>query len=132
MKYLVDTDICIYIINERPKRVLERFKAETPGDVAVSSVTVGELAFGVAKTKSQRNREALQAFLFPMEIVPFDAGVAMVYGEVRAELEVNGHPIGPLDTMIAAHARALGLILVTNNIREFSRVPSLVVENWAL
>jgi tRNA(fMet)-specific endonuclease VapC len=132
MKYLVDTDICIYVINERPKRVLERFIAEVPGDVAISSVTVGELAFGVAKTKSQRNREALQAFLLPMEFVPFDAGAAMVYGEVRAELEGNGHPIGPLDTMIAAHARALGLILVTNNSREFSRVPRLTVENWAL
>ena len=132
MKYLVDTDICIYVINDRPKRVLERFIAEVPGDVAISSVTVGELAFGVAKTKSQRNREALQAFLLPMEIVPFDAGAAMVYGEVRAELEGNGHPISPLDTMIAAHARALGLILVTNNGREFSRVPRLTVENWAL
>ena len=132
MKYLVDTDICIYVINERPKRVLERFIAEVPGDVAISSVTVGELAFGVAKTKSQRNREALQAFLLPMEIVPFDAGAAMVYREVRAELEGNGHPIGPLDTMIAAHARALGLILVTNNSREFARVPRLTVENWAL
>jgi tRNA(fMet)-specific endonuclease VapC len=132
MKYLVDTDICIYMINERPKRVLERFKAEAPGDVAVSSVTVGELAFGVAKTKSQRNREALQVFLLPMEIMPFDAEAAIVYGDVRAELEGNGHPIGPLNTVIAAHARALGLILVTNNTREFSRVPDLVVENWAL
>ena len=120
------------MINERPKRVLERFKAEAPGDVAVSSVTVGELAFGVAKTKSQRNREALQVFLLPMEIMPFDAEAAIVYGDVRAELEGNGHPIGPLNTVIAAHARALGLTLVTNNTREFSRVPDLVVENWAL
>ena len=131
MKYLVDTDICIYVINERPRKVIERFQQAPVGDVAVSSITVAELAFGVAKTGSQRNRDALQAFLLPLEIVTFDLEAALTYGDVRAELEAKGKPIGPLDTMIAAHARALGLTLVTNNVREFKRVRGLTVENWA-
>lgn len=131
MKYLVDTDICIYVINERPRKVLERFVRTEVGAIAVSSVTVGELAYGVGKSGSKRNREALEAFLLPLEVVPFDFAAALAYGEVRANLESKGRPIGPLDTMIAAHAMTLGLTLVTNNLREFKRVPGLVVENWA-
>ena len=121
MKYLVDTDICIYVINQRPRKVIERFQ----------QAVVAELAFEVAKTGSQRNRDALQAFLLPLEIVTFDLEAALTYGDVRAELEAKGKPLGPLDTMIAAHARALGLTLVTNNVREFKRVRGLAVENWA-
>jgi tRNA(fMet)-specific endonuclease VapC len=131
VKYLVDTDICIYVINQRPRKVIERFQQAVVGDVAVSSVTVAELAFEVAKTGSQRNRDALQAFLLPLEIVTFDLEAALTYGDVRAELEAKGKPLGPLDTMIAAHARTLGLTLVTNNVREFKRVRGLAVENWA-
>jgi tRNA(fMet)-specific endonuclease VapC len=131
MKYLLDTDICIYLINERPRRVLARFRRHAVGDIGVSTVTVSELAWGVAKTGSARNRAALDAFLLPIEIAAYDLAAALRYGEVRAALAKRGRPIGPLDTMIAAHALSLGATLVTNNLREFGRVPDLAVENWA-
>lgn len=131
MKYLLDTNICIYLINKRPRGVLARFRRHAVGDIGVSTVTVSELAWGVAKTGSARNRTALDAFLMPLEIAAYDLAAAMRYGEVRAELAKRGRPIGPLDTMIAAHALSLVATLVTNNLREFSRVPNLSVENWA-
>lgn len=131
MKYLLDTDICIYIINERPKRVRERFRRLAANDVGVSSVTVAELAFGVAKSGSVRNRAALQAFLVPLDVVSFDLSAALTYGDLRADLERRGEPIGPLDLQIAAHALSLNAILVTNNEREFRKVTGLNVENWA-
>ena len=130
MKYLLDTDICIYLINERPRRVLARFRRHAVGDIGVSAVTVSELAWGVAKTGSARNRAALDAFLLPIEVAAYDLAAAMRYGEVRAELAKRGRPIGPLDTMIVAHALSLGATLVTNNLREFGRVPDMAVENW--
>ena len=130
MKYLLDTDICIYLINERPRKVLARFRRHAVGDIGVSTVTVSELAWGVAKTGSARNRAALDAFLLPIEIAAYDLAAALRYGEVRAELARRGRPIGPLDTMIAAHALSLGATLVTNNPREFRRVPDMAVENW--
>ena len=130
MKYLLDTDICIYLINERPRRVLARFRRHAVGDIGVSTVTVSELAWGVAKTGSARNRAALDAFLLPIEIAAYDLAAALRYGEVRAELAKRGRPIGPLDTMIAAHALSLGATLVSNNLREFERVPDMAVENW--
>jgi len=98
--------------------------------VAVSSITGAELAFGVAKSGSQRNREALEKFLAPLEVLPFDVAAMHTYGPLRAELQRRGQPIGSLDTLIAAHALALGATLVTNNLEEFSRVPGLVCENW--
>jgi len=131
MKFLLDTDTCIYLINERPRRVIARFRRHEIGDVGVSTVTVSELAWGVAKTGSARNRAALDAFLLPLEIAPYDLAAAMRYGEVRADLAARGKPIGPLDTMIAAHALSLGVTLVSNNLREFGRVRELAVENWA-
>jgi tRNA(fMet)-specific endonuclease VapC len=131
MKYLLDTDTCIYLINERSRRVLARFRRHVVGDIGVSTVTVSELAWGVAKTGSARNRAALEAFLLPLEIAPYDLPAAMQYGDVRADLARRGVPIGPLDTMIAAHALSLGATLVTNNVREFARVRHLRVENWA-
>ena len=130
MKYLLDTNICIYIINERPKRVRERFRRLAANEVGVSSVAVAELAFGVAKSGSVRNRAALQAFLVPLEVASFDLGAALTYGDMRAELERRGQPIGPLDLQIAAHALSLNAILVTNNEREFRKVAGLTVENW--
>lgn len=130
MRYLLDTDICIYLINERPRKVLARFRRHAVGDIGVSTVTVSELAWGVAKTGSARNRAALDAFLLPIEIAAYDLAAALRYGEVRAELTRLGRPIGPLDAMIAAHALSLGVTLVTNNLREFGRVPNLAVENW--
>ena len=130
MKYLLDTDTCIYLINERPRSVIARFRRHAVGDIGVSTVTVSELAWGVAKTGSARNRAALEAFLLPLEIAPYDLPSALRYGEVRADLARRGRPIGPLDTMIASHALSLGAALVTNNEREFGRVPGLRVENW--
>ena len=131
MKYLLDTDTCIYLINERPRTVLARFRRHAVGDIGVSAVTALELAWGVAKTSSERNRAALEAFLLPLEIAPYDLPAALRYGEVRADLERRGRPIGPLDTMIAAHAISLGVTLVSNNLREFGRVRDLTVESWA-
>jgi tRNA(fMet)-specific endonuclease VapC len=131
VKYLLDTNICIYIINERPKRVRERFRSLAASEVGISSVTDAELAFGVAKSGSIRNRTALQAFLVPLDVVSFDLAAALAYGDMRADLERRGQPIGPLDLQIAAHALSLNAILVTNNEREFRKVAGVTVENWA-
>ena len=130
MKYLLDTNICIYLINERPKKVLAHFKRHALGDIGISSITASELAFGVAKSGSLKNRIALEAFLLPLQIVEYDAGAAMVYGDIRAALEKQGKTIGPLDMLIAAHALSRQLVLVTNNEKEFRRVDQLKVENW--
>lgn len=128
---LLDTNICIYIINKKPPSVLERFKSYSAGEIGVSSVVASELAFGVEKTGSERNKQALNLFLAPMTIAPFDAACVWVYASLRAQLERLGQPIGSLDTMIAAQALALDLVLVTNNQKEFSRVPGLKLKNWA-
>ena len=113
------------------KSHLERFKEFGTGEIGISSIVAAELAFGVQKTGSIRNKEALNLFLAPLSIVPFDAGCVWAYGTLRAQLERLGQPIGALDTMIAAQALALDLPLVTNNQKEFSRVPGLKLENWA-
>lgn len=128
---LLDTNICIYLINNRPAGVLARFRAHRAGEIGVSSVVAAELAFGVAKSGSARNRGALDMFLAPLDILPFDERCVWTYADLRAELERRGQPIGSLDTMIAAHALALDATLVTNNMREFSRVAGLRLENWA-
>lgn len=131
MKYLLDTNICIYLINQRPAHVRPRFEAQAIGDIGVSVITACELAYGVEKSASARNRNALEAFLLPLEIAAFDDSAMWQYAALRAGLERRGTPIGALDTQIAAHALALGCTLVTNNIREFSRIPGLRIENWA-
>lgn len=131
MRYLLDTDICIYAIKNRPAQVIARLRAHETDGLGISSISVGELFFGAAKSGSVRNLEALRHFLEPLEIADFDAAAAEVYGDVRLALERAGTPIGPLDTQIAAHALAMGVVLVTNNTREFERVSGLVVENWA-
>lgn len=128
--YLLDTNICIYIINRRPPKVFERFAGLTFGQVAISSITGAELQFGVAKSGSSRNLQALEKFLAPLDIHPFDDAAMRRYGPLHSDLERLGRPIGALDTLIAAHALALGATLVTNNIREFERVPELTLENW--
>ena len=127
---LLDTNICIYIINAKPPGVLAHFERYRLGDVGVSSVVASELAYGVAKSRSVRNRQALEMFLAPLEVLPFDEGAVWVYGDLRAELVRDGRSIGALDTMIAAHALSLDATLVTNNFREFSSVPRLNLENW--
>ncbi|MCI0654700.1 MAG: type II toxin-antitoxin system VapC family toxin [Methylococcaceae bacterium] len=130
MKFLLDTNICIYVINARPAHVLARFRCEAIADIGISAITAAELAYGVAKSGSARNRLALEKFFAPLEIVPFGSDAWRHYGDIRAELERRGQPIGSLDTLIAAHALALGTILVTNDQSEFLRVPKLRVENW--
>jgi tRNA(fMet)-specific endonuclease VapC len=131
MRYLLDTNICIYVINARPALVLERFRQEPVGQIGVSSVSAAELAYGVNKGGSSRNEEALRLFLAPLTIVPFDEDVIWTYGKIRTDLEKRGMPIGAMDTMIAAHALSMNLTLVTNNVREFERVQGLRLENWA-
>ena len=127
---LLDTNICIYIINAKPPAVLERFRQYRMGDIGLCSVVAAELAFGVAKSDSARNRQALEMFLAPLIILPFDTAAVWVYGDLRANLERRGTPIGSLDTMIAAHALSQQALLISNNTREFSKVPDLLLDNW--
>lgn len=132
MKYLLDTNICIYIINEKPKKVLRKFERYPVHEFAISSITHAELQCGVAKSKHKnKNQEALDEFLLPLTILPFH-GKRLVesYGEIRAFLESQGKTIGPLDTLIAAHALSLDLTIISNNIFEFSSIPNLKCENW--
>ena len=128
---LLDTNICIYVINARPTQVLARFKQHRLGDIGVSSVVAAELAFGVAKSGSVRNRQALEMFLAPLVMLPFDDAAVWVYSTLRAELERRGTPIGALDTLIAAHALSQQAQLVTHNTREFAQVPGLQLVDWA-
>lgn len=127
---LLDTNICIHIINAKPAAVLQRFRDFRLGDIGLCSVVAAELAYGVAKSGSVRNRRALDLFLAPLTILPFDEAALWAYGELRAELERRGTPIGALDTLIAAHALSLQATLVTNNLSEFLRVPGLQLDNW--
>ena len=131
MDYLLDTNICIYIIKKKPAEVFEKIKNLAIGDVGISSITLAELQYGIEKSSnSLRNREALEKFLTPVEVVNYGYEATIEYGIIRAELEKKGIPIGPLDTLIASHAKSLDVILVTNNVREFERIPGLKIENW--
>lgn len=131
MKYILDMNICIYIIKKHPIHVLNRLQKEDISDICLSSITLAELEYGVQKSERiAQNSLALAEFLSPIEIVPFDENAAMEFGKIRAVLERKGRLIGEYDLMIAAHAIALDLILVTNNSREFKRVSDLKIENW--
>ena len=133
MRYMLDTNTVVYVLNARPRHqaVIERFRLESPRDMVVSSITLAELRYGIEKSERRdANRPALRRVLSALNVVPFDERAADRYGAARARLEADGTPIGPLDTLIAAHALCLGLILVTNNTREFSRVDGLRMENW--
>lgn len=130
MKYLLDTNICIYIINNKPPHVFEKFKEFQLGQLWISSITASELAFGVEKSGSQRNKQALNKFLAPLEVLSYDEQAIWYYAQLRHQLQSTGQPIGSLDMLIAAHALALKATLVTNNIKEFQRVKGLIVENW--
>ncbi|MEM6449194.1 MAG: type II toxin-antitoxin system VapC family toxin [Cyanobacteria bacterium P01_D01_bin.105] len=132
MIYLLDTNICIYIMRQKPRQVLERFRDLEPSDVGISSIAVAELEYGAYKSQQpERNRSALKQFLIPLEIVSFDGQATQVYGKLRSQLEQQGQVIGSLDMLIAAQALSLELTLVTNNTREFSRIAGLALENWA-
>ena len=128
---MLDTNICIYCIKNKPETVLRHLKEHNPEDICVSSVTYAELLYGVEKSLAvDRNRFALTMLLANIEILDFDMNAARSYGEIRAALEKNGTPIGAMDMMIAAHAKSLGYTVVTNNIKEFSRVGNLKLDNW--
>jgi tRNA(fMet)-specific endonuclease VapC len=131
MKVVLDTDTCIHLIRGRALETLRRLKRYTPGDVAISSITLAELAFGVSKSlNASKNEPALAEFTAPLQILPFDDAAARVYGNIRARLEKGGVVIGSLDMLIGAHALSLGLTLVTHNTREFSRIAGLRVVDW--
>jgi tRNA(fMet)-specific endonuclease VapC len=131
MRYLLDTNMCIYIIRKKPSQVLERFKTFRITEIGISTITLSELEYGVAKSSQpDQNREALIEFLTPLEILPFDEGAARFYGEIRAHLEKKGKPIGAMDLLIASHAISLSVPLVTNDIRGFKGIPGLQLENW--
>ena len=131
MKYLLDTDTCSYISSGKPPAVRERFELLARGELGMSSVTYGELAFGCFKHKNPAKYLAILEQLSGLvPVLPLDQGTATHYGDIRAFLQTKGTPIGPNDLWIAAHARSAGLTLVTNNVREFRRVPKLKVENW--
>jgi tRNA(fMet)-specific endonuclease VapC len=132
VKYLLDTNICIYIINEKLPALLRRMQRFTPGELGISAVTVAELEYGLHKSsRPDRNRIALASFLLPFEIVDFDQAAASEYGEIRAWQTRQGKAVGALDLLIAAQARSRGLVLVTNNEKEFALIQGLLIENWA-
>ena len=131
MEYMLDTNICIYIIKRKPVNVLDKFKSLSIGTIGISAITLAELQFGVMKSSDpKKNQDALDKFLTPLEILDFDYHATIHYGQIRAGLEKQGTPIGPLDTLIASHAMSLDLILVTNNMKEFERILDLKIENW--
>ncbi len=131
MKFLIDTNICIYLMNQRPLSVIQKFKKFTLGEIGVSSITVSELQYGITKSQhSKKNQERLDKFLIPFDILVYDEAAARVYGDIRTQLEKEGQVIGPLDMLIAAHALSLNLIIVTNNDKECSRIKNLKIENW--
>ncbi|MDY3086942.1 MAG: type II toxin-antitoxin system VapC family toxin [Blautia sp.] len=131
MKYMLDTNICIYAIKNKPPEVIRNFLRHDPDDMCISSITYGELMHGVEKSQAvEKNRIAMSLFLSPITILGFDSYAAEEYGKIRADLERKGTPIGPLDMLIAGHAKSEGLTVVTNNTREFCRVQGLAVEDW--
>jgi tRNA(fMet)-specific endonuclease VapC len=132
MKYMLDTNICIYIIKQKPQKVIDRFRQAKVSEIGVSSITLSELEYGVIKSLNpEQNKLALTQFVAPIEIPAYDDAAAQHYGKVRAYLERQGTPIGSLDMLIAAHALSLNAVLITNNEKEFKRVSKLQIENWA-
>lgn len=132
MKIMLDTNICIYLIKRQPTQVLNRFKEYQVGDIGISSITLSELYYGVAKSAHRgKNAKALEEFIIPLEVAPFNEKAAYVYGNIRAHLEKAGKTIGAMDMLIAAHAMSLDIPLATNNTREFIRIPALDVLDWA-
>ncbi len=131
MKFMLDTNICIYLIKKKPMIVIDRLRKISASDVCLSSITLSELEYCIEKSEQKdRNRLALAEFTASLEVMPYGSDTAFSYGKIRAELERKGKPIGSLDMLIAAHALSLNLVLVTNNEKEFVRVPDLRVENW--
>jgi len=131
LKYLLDTNIVIYTMKNRPQKVRKQFKRHE-GQMCISAVTLGELVFGAENSQQMdQNLADIEEFAARLEVLSFDNKAAYHFGQIRAALYSSGKPLGPYDMMIAGHARASGLILVTNNVKEFARVPGLLLENWA-
>ena len=131
MKYLIDTNICIYIMNNHPSDVIQAFRNTGTGEIGISTITASELHYGVSKSKHKsKNLQRLEEFFRPFEIIPYDENATKYYGEIRSQLEKEGAIIGPLDLLIAAQALSRKLVLITNNEKEFKRIKSLKVENW--
>ena len=132
MTYMLDTNICIYIMKNKSDKILNIFKDKLEHGICISTITLAELEYGMAHSSYPRkNEEALIRFLAPVDILEFDADAASTYGQVRNNLQSQGSPIGPLDMLIASHAQSEDLILVTDNVKEFIKVPELKIENWA-
>jgi len=130
LKYMLDTNIAIYIVKNRPEVVLDIFNTRS-GQACLSSVSLMELIYGAEKSESPaRNLRVIEGFSARLEVLPYDENAAIHTGQIRAELAKRGKPIGPYDQMIAGHARSKGLILVTNNTKEFKRVSGLRLDNW--
>ncbi|MBW2248312.1 MAG: type II toxin-antitoxin system VapC family toxin [Deltaproteobacteria bacterium] len=131
MKFMLDTNTCIYIIKKKPPDVIERFIQTEISQIGISSITLSELSYGVSKSsKPEQNQIALAQFIAPLEILPYGDDAAQYYGTLRTHLEKQGTPIGSLDMLIAAHALSTDCTLVTNNEKEFVRIPKLKIENW--
>ncbi|QEM82588.1 type II toxin-antitoxin system tRNA(fMet)-specific endonuclease VapC [Halomonas binhaiensis] len=132
IKYMLDTNICIYTIKNKPPQVREVFKRHHE-QLCMSSVTLMELIYGAEKSANpERNLHVIEGFAARLEVLPFNNDAAAHTGQLRAELAKAGTPIGPYDQMIAGHARSMGLVVVTNNVREFQRVPGLRIEDWSM
>lgn len=132
MRYMLDTNIFIYLCKGTYPAIANRIRTFGPGDIVISSITLAELEFGITKSsKPEKNRKHFQEFLLPFEVLSLDSGAAVEYGTIRHTLEKAGLPIGPMDMLIAAHALAADVCLVTNNEREFTRVSGLRIENWS-
>ena len=132
MELMLDTNVCLYLIKEHPPSVVERFATHAVGDIGISVMTLAELEYGVSKSgRPARNREALDQFISPLEVAPFDRQATAAYGKLRTTLEKKGRTIGSMDLLIAAHALSLHVRLITRNSRVFGRVPGLRVEDWA-
>jgi tRNA(fMet)-specific endonuclease VapC len=128
---MLDTNICSYIIKKRPPQVLEKFEQIPPSDIAISVITLAELQYGVTKSnKPAHNQKIIEAFVSRLEVLPWTFEMTQHYGRIRTDLERQGTPIGAMDLLIAAHCLSLDATLVTNNTREFNRIPQLKLENW--
>ena len=133
MQYLFDTNICIYLINEKYERLISRVEQSGLEQIAISTITIAELEYGIAKSKTiykEKNKLALMQFLLPFKILDFGQNDAYQYGRIRSDLQARGEPIGNMDMLLAAQAVSNNLILVTNNLREFKRISGIKLENW--
>lgn len=131
MTFLLDTNICVFLIRNKSESLRAQIRSQPVGEIGVSAITESELRFGADKSSNPSNNHAvLDRFFLTLPVLAFDSGCSLYYGRVRAFLEKKGTPIGSLDTLIASHAMSAGLTLVTNNTREFKRVPGLRVVDW--